>query len=73
MQILSDKNANPGRLVQSFGPSACKHPDVTAGDSSDQQNIRRKFADPLPQYAREDYQSDHNFSGPILKALEKVQ
>jgi hypothetical protein len=31
---LSDGNANPGGLVQSPAPSACKHPDVTAPDSS---------------------------------------
>jgi hypothetical protein len=31
---------HPGGLVQSFAPSACKHFDVTARNSSDQEKIR---------------------------------
>jgi hypothetical protein len=40
MQILSDGNANPGGLVQPFARSACKHPNVTAPESLDQQKMR---------------------------------
>jgi hypothetical protein len=40
MQILSDGNANPGGLVQPFARSACKHPNVTAPASLDQQKMR---------------------------------